>query len=376
MAETENKASLENITFDDVVFGDGAETQEAPAKAEAEEIKEASNEAEELDKDAEKKEAESKPEEEEQVEKEEVEEEIEEDVEEGVEEEAEDKSKDTTVVGEILSKLGYEVEEDYDDTTEGLLKLTQDVGQKLAEDQMGQLFNKFPLIQQHLEYVLSGGDSQEFMKAYDPQLDYDKITISEDDARSQKAILSNYFSTKGHDEAFVKEMVDDYEDSGKLYQKAEAAKKALATMQVKQRQELVKSQKEQQEKQLKKQDEFWNGVYETLEKNQEFAGLSVPVKEKSKFFDYLSKPVTQEGHTQRDLDHSDASLDVKLAIDYLMYKGFNLDKIINTKVKTKKAQSLRDKISKNQETVKSARKVSRKKGGSVDVEDLNLDLFR
>ena len=45
-------------------------------------------------------------------------------------------------------------------------------------------------------------------------------------------------------------------------------------------------------------------------------------------------------------------------------------------VKTKKAQSLRDKISKNQETVKSARKVSRKKGGSVDVEDLNLDLFR
>ena len=241
---------------------------------------------------------------------------------------------------------------------------------------MGQLFNKFPLIQQHLEYVLSGGDSQEFMKAYDPQLDYDKITISEDDARSQKAILSNYFSTKGHDEAFVKEMVDDYEDSGKLYQKAEAAKKALATMQVKQRQELVKSQKEQQEKQLKKQDEFWNWVYETLEKNQEFAGLSVPVKEKSKFFDYLSKPVTQEGHTQRDLDHSDASLDVKLAIDYLMYKGFNLDKIINTKVKTKKAQSLRDKISKNQETVKSARKVSRKKGGSVDVEDLNLDLFR
>ena len=34
MAEIENKDSLENITFDDVVFGDGAETQEAPAEAE------------------------------------------------------------------------------------------------------------------------------------------------------------------------------------------------------------------------------------------------------------------------------------------------------------------------------------------------------
>ena len=66
-------------------------------------------------------------------------------------------------------------------------------------------------------------------------------------------------------------------------------------------------------------------------------------------------------------------MDTKLAIDYLMYKGFNLEKIINKKAKTKQARSLRDKISKNEDSVKSARKASRTKK-SFDVDDLDLSI--
>jgi hypothetical protein len=68
-------------------------------------------------------------------------------------------------------------------------------------------------------------------------------------------------------------------------------------------------------------------------------------------------------------------MDVKLAIDYLMFKGFNLDKLINTKAKTKSTKSLKDRIRKHQETIKSARKVSRTPSKSVDVDDLDLSLF-
>ena len=66
-------------------------------------------------------------------------------------------------------------------------------------------------------------------------------------------------------------------------------------------------------------------------------------------------------------------METKLAIDYLMYKGFNLEQIINTKAKTKQSKSLRDKISKNEEKVKSAKRAART-NKSFDVDDLDLSI--
>ena len=66
-------------------------------------------------------------------------------------------------------------------------------------------------------------------------------------------------------------------------------------------------------------------------------------------------------------------MEKKLAIDYLMYKGFNLEDIINKKAKTTATKTLRQKITKNEETVKSARKRStRKKSFDLDNLDLNI----
>ena len=66
-------------------------------------------------------------------------------------------------------------------------------------------------------------------------------------------------------------------------------------------------------------------------------------------------------------------MDKKLAIDYLMFKGFNLDQIINTKARTKNTKSLKDKISRNEEAVKSARKSSRRKK-NFDIDELDLNI--
>ena len=363
MSEDNKNISLDDISFDDML-GEGID---APAAEVAEKVEvQDTVEADELDADAKELKTEEPTEdivEEEKVaEKKEAEEEIE-----------EESPESDTVVSEILSKLGYDTDEEYEDTADGLLKLTQDMSGKMAESQLDELFEKFPLVKTHLEYVINGGESQDFMQAHDPKLDYNKIEIDESDSRSQKSILSDYFAGKGHDKDFINELLEDYEDTGKLYQKAEAAKKALAVSQGEERQKLLTTQKEQNENQAKQQEEFWSGVQDTIKNSNDFAGLTVPQKEKGKFFEYISKSVTKEGHTQRDVDHSEADIDVKLAIDYLMYKGFKLDDIINKKARTKSATSLRDKISKNEENLKSARKASRRKT-SFDIDDLDLSI--
>ena len=353
------KIQLDDITFDDVI-GDGVAMEAVdeidPIEGVTEEVEKPESELENIE-DNEKEESE-----EQEVEEKEVEEK---------DEDTEEVESDSTVVSEILSSLGYEGK--YDDTTEGLTEMTKDVASQMADDRIDEVLEKFPLVKKHLDYVLAGGESQKFMNAYDPTLDYNQIELAEDDSRSQKAILSDYFQQKGHDKEFVKEMIGDYEDSGKLHTKAEAARQALGKVQAQEKDNLVARQQQDSQAAQQKQMEFWNGVQETIKESKEFAGLQVPEREKTKFFNYLSKPVNKEGYTQRDIDHSEAEMDKKLAIDYLMYKGFNLEQIINKKAKTTATKTLREKISKNEETVKSARKQSRR-SKSFDLDSLDLNI--
>ena len=252
--------------------------------------------------------------------------------------------------------------------------MTKDVGAQMANEHMQQLMNEFPLVKQHLEYVMSGGQSQEFMTKFDPRQDYEKIKIEQKDTAIQKMLVGNYFKMKGHDEAFIKDLLEDYEDAGKLQGKAELAQKALINAQKHQRDEMLKVQKEKAQKDLHERKKFWDDVYDTVQSSNEFHGIMVPEKEKKKFFRYISAPINKDGMTQRDVDHVKSDIQTKLAIDYLMYKGFKLNDIIKNKVATTKAKDLRSRITKHQDKIKSAKRTPRRNTG-FDIEDLDLTVI-
>ena len=370
------KIQLDDITFDDVIAGDGVETITAeepiaPAKEE-EQPTETEDTLEDIGIE------DNVEEKEEEVEEDDYDENEEEEDEEYEEDEYEDDNSadnsEGSVVNEILDKLGYDLEGDsYDDTSEGLAAMTADIASKMADDRIDEVLEAFPLVKKHLDYVLAGGQSQNFMEAYDPNLDYDQVVIEEDDYRSQKAILGDYLEMKGHDNEFIEEMLNDFEDTGKLYQKAEAARGALAKHQSKQREQMIENQRRETERAQQQQEQFWNKVSDTIDDHDDFAGIAISKREKNKFFDYLSTPVTKEGYTQRDVDHANADMEVKLAIDYLMYKGFDLNGLISSKAKTQNAKTLRERIGRNEERVRSTRKSSRR-SKNVDFDNLDLNI--
>lgn len=348
----ENKLKLEDITFDDFI-GDGIEVPTAPV-AEVEEIEKPESEPAELEGEL----------------KEEVQEEVKEEVVEEVEEKPATEEVDETVVSEVLSQLGYEFEEDFEDTSDGLIKLTKAVGSKMAEQQLDNLFEAHPEIQKHLDYVLNGGKSEEWLKMSNQITDFENIKVTEDDQRTQRAVLGEYFKLKGHDSDFINELLDDYTDTNKLYDKATKAKGALTNYYGKKREESIAQEKQQRLAEQQKQREFWDDINDTISNSKDFAGLTVQEKDKNKFFDYLTK-TNQEGVTERELAHKKSTTEQKLAIDYLMFKGFNLKDIIAKKAKTANAQSLRKKIKSNK-SVKSAARPKRQSGFDVDSLDLNL----
>lgn len=292
--------------------------------------------------------------------------------EEDVEEGEETDETELDVIGEIAQTLGFELENDYEDNVDGLTDFVRDMGQQIAESQLQALFEQFPQVQKHLDYVMSGGNSTEFLQAYNPQTDFSSIEIDREDVDIQRAVLGHYFITKGHDNDFVDEILDTLENNGKLYQKAEAAKNELAEYQEIQRQELVRKQQAAFEQQRQQTLEFWDDVAKTIEEGNIFAGVRIPDRQKAKFFEYISEPVGPNGETQRDLDYAEAEIEAKLALDYLVFNGFSINDIIDKKARTKSTESLRNKILAGEERIKNARGATRRnKEFNVDSLDMS-----
>jgi hypothetical protein len=376
MATKEQKLNIADITFDDFI-GDGLNTLDEQEETTKDELE---NEEEPEDEDGESEDSDSEPsgrrnrEEDEDDDDEELQsKKYARQNQEDDEESDEDDSEEAGSVAESIAKaLGYDIENDYADTEEGLVEFTKDIAQNIAEDQLNELFQQFPLVQKHLDFVLAGGDSEKFFQAYNPSMDYSQYDIDRNDSRTQKAFVSEYFKNKGHDEEFIKDMLEDYEDSGKLYDKAIVAQKQLAAIQSREREQIVEQQKQERAQQERAQEEFWENVAATIDQGKEFAGIRIPEKEKAKFFDYISAPVDKSGRTRRDMDYASSELDVKLAIDYLMYKGMNLQDIITTKAKTESVKSLRDKIQRNEDRVKNYGKVEKGRAKKFDPDQLDM----
>ena len=374
MATKEQKLNIADITFDDFI-GDGLNTldqQETNLKDEFENEEEPEEDDESDDSESEPSGRRNKREDADDDEGLQSNKYAREEQEDDEDFEDEDSEESGSVAESIAKALGYDIENDYADTEEGLVEFTKDIAQNIAEDQLNELFQQFPLVQKHLDFVLAGGDSEKFFQAYNPNMDYSNYDIDQNDSRTQKAFVSEYFKSKGHDEEFIKDMLEDYEDSGKLYDKAIVAQKQLATIQSREREQIVEQQKREKAEQEKTQEEFWENVAATIDQGKEFAGIRIPEKEKAKFFDYISAPVDKSGRTRRDMDYSNSDLDVKLAIDYLMYKGMNLQDIITTKAKTESVMNLRDKIQRNEERVKNYGKVERNRTKKFDPDQLDM----
>jgi hypothetical protein len=288
-----------------------------------------------------------------------------------VEDEHEEDGEPASVAAEVARTLGFELEGDYDDSLEGITNFVRDISQNTAEDQLQSLFEQFPEVQQHLDYVLAGGESREFFQKQGQQIDFNSLEVRDDDVNMQRAILAQFLQTKGHDTEFIQDTIDTYEDSGKLLANAQRAKSHLAKFQEEEQQLLMQTQQQQYEEQQEQQQQFWGEVADQIESGNEFAGVKIPDREKSNFFDYISQPVGDSGETQRDLDYQEAGTDVKLAIDYMLYSGFDLNGVIEKKAKTQAARNLRDRIVSNEERVKSARKQQRS-SRNVDFDQLDL----
>lgn len=283
-------------------------------------------------------------------------------------------SVETSLVEEIQQKLGYDLGPDLEleDSVDGIVSLTKATAEKMAQEQQEAVFGAFPDVKQYLQYRMNGGDPQEYFKAASAEVDYLTMSITSEDTLTQKRVVGMYLQAQGFEDSEITETLEDYEDAGILERHA---KKALTRMQTEQsglREKLLKQQEELAQKQSDENEKTWTGIQETIS-NGSLRGISVPERDKKRFFDWMAVPVDRQGNSQRSLDRERMDQETMLALEYLVYKGLDLSKLVSNTATTQKAQSLRSKLSQGGSTtsrMKSSRSGQTKATSIPDLNDL------
>lgn len=255
-----------------------------------------------------------------------------------VKEEAEE---DLPLVALLKQRLGYEGEDEFEDSEEGVAELVRKSAEVMAKNYLDNELN--PTVKEFAKYVELGGDPSTFLQTKFPQTDYTKIEFDEDNDQLNEELVRAHLVATGYEGEDLEAELADVKNGGILSSKAKRALNFLQKNQSQEQEQLLvqQEQKAQQESQEIKQ--YWDDVRNTITKANAFKGINIAETDKIKFFDYMTKPI-KDGKSQRELDIEKATLEDTLAIDYLLYKGFDLSGLITRKAKDTIAKSLRDKL--------------------------------
>lgn len=242
---------------------------------------------------------------------------------------------------EILNEEGKPVE--FEDTLDGIAKYTEsvvEIAKKQVEEEttknlMDGLISEFPELPNIINHLKTYGTIQNYV----PVTDYTKIKISEDNKIMQEQIIINDLLASGISGEDAKEMVNFYKDKGTLLDKAQNSLKKLQDLQIqeiKQReeQELLESKREQEE------NEKWYKEISTKINDGKINGYSIPASQKAKFYDYIAKPVNNEGYSQAAIDEYNSDIDTRLFLTYLRFNKFDLSTLVKDAVAESKVNSL------------------------------------
>lgn len=265
----------------------------------------------------------------------------EEDTQENEEEDLNEEDLDNSIVKLVMKQVGIEFEDEFEDSEEGIAQYTRKAAEKMAEDF---IHNGLPEQARDLiQYLQAGGDPSVYIQTKFPETDYSKIEFNEEDINLHEQLVRADLVAKGYSGEEIKQEIEDFKNGGLLESRA---KRALSSLQAKQQQEqdsLVEKQIQAQTQAIEDERKYWESVKNTILKSSEFKGLKVPENEKNKFFDYLSKPV-QNNKSQRDLDLEKLTDEDSLAIDWLLFKGFDLNSLVERRANDKKVKTLKERL--------------------------------
>ena len=259
---------------------------------------------------------------------------------------SDEETEEPGVIDILRSKMGYEVEGSFSEDYEGVAKFTDAVAQEMAKEQLDSVFAQFPDVEQYLQYRYNGGDPKRYFQATAPVIDYAAVEITDDNVGIQRAVLEDFLGRSGYTGEEVAETIQDYIDAGIMQRQATRSLGKLQKMQEQEAASLIEKQKQDAEARQQQVQKQWTTIQDTINQGT-VKGFDIPTADRKKFFSWMSEAVDNQGRTQRLVDREKMDIESQVAMEYLLWKNFDLNKLVSNTQNTRKAQNLKAKLQQN-----------------------------
>ena len=251
-----------------------------------------------------------------------------------------------SVIDVLRSKLGYEVPGNFSEDYDGVAKFADAVANEIAKEQLDTVFAQFPDVEQYLQYRYNGGDPKQYFQATAPVVDYSAVEITDENVAIQRAVVEEFLQRSGYTHEEVAETVQEYVEAGILQRQANRSLGKLQKIQEQEAASLIERQKAEAQQRQETAQTQWTNIKTTIDQGQ-VRGFNIPNADRKKFYSWMSEAVDNQGRTQRLLDREKMDLETQVAMEYLLWKNFDLNKLLSNTQNTKKAQNLKQKLQQN-----------------------------
>jgi hypothetical protein len=249
----------------------------------------------------------------------------------------------TSLKAEYEQNYGIKLEEKYDNSPEGLKKLTNDLVPKLAEMMFMESLKTVPYMEDFYKHIASQKSIESFLAkntkpvfetiALEEVVETDTDEIKDKKNAAYKSLIELNFKNKGISEADTAIFVDLYKAKGELYNKAKEAKTELTAK----HKEAIDAQLKAEEARIAaEQEEVAKIVNEakSIVKKNDFGGLSIPATDIPAFEKALFE-TDQKGYSLVEYKRNKLSLAQRLFLDYIVFKDFkNISSATKAPIKT------------------------------------------
>lgn len=254
------------------------------------------------------------------------------------------------LVDAIINRAGVKLLDDkgqpkkYEDTEDGVVAATIDIGKEFAKGEYQKLLDSDPEFKEFVEYKKTGGTLNDFIQKKTES--WGSFKLDENNETQLTNVIMSDLMAAGVSEEQAKRTAELYKESKTLKEFGKAAYTRLVDNEKREEAERVKQFQVEQATYVENTKKHWDSVKEIITKGT-INNLVIPEADKEAFFDYISKAVDDKGNSKRNVERSKLPLERLLQLDYFQYKGFDLNELVKTAVKTEKVRSLRKRISTN-----------------------------
>ncbi len=285
---------------------------------------------------------------------------------------------------QIAEELGIEIKKEYTNDVKGFHELAEDIATvKLANKlstlletnkDFAKVYNHFVVEKRGLNTFLKSNSEPDFkafkIREANSSNPEENIKAVED----QKKILDLDLTSKGLEPDERKKLIEDYEDTGKLFTKAKDAYTRMDANDKAAKAQELEAEKKRIDDENRDIEENWKKVRETISKNN-FNGFAIPEAKLAAFKDAILNPINEEGLTKMDVIRSKKmTLETQLLFDYMLMNDMK-DLSLLTAKENKAASFAKGKESnKNRKLVFSKQASSTTKQNSGRIENVS-DFF-